>query len=74
MKLCYCHFAHASNAWIIQVFKPIDKIKLSYVIISNCNNNQFFLDLEVNDREGSELDIDMYITLALLNKIMKSIS
>lgn len=73
MRLKHCHFTYASNIWIIQAFKLDDRIKLSDVITSNSNNNQFSSNLEVDNKEKSEPDIDMHIILALLNKIMKNI-
>lgn len=49
------------------------EIKLSDTTISNSNNNHFSLDSEADDGEKSEPNIDIYITLALFNKIMKRI-
>lgn len=74
MRLCHCYFAHTSNAWIIQVSKLVDQIKLSDAVIRNFNNDQFSLDSETDDGEKNEPNIDKYIILALFNKIMKNIA
>lgn len=73
MRLQHCCFAYKSNAWIIQVFKLVYEIKLSDTTINNFNNNQFSLNIKADNREKSELDINMHIILALLNKIIKGI-
>lgn len=39
IRLGHCQFAHARNAWIIQVFKLDDGIKLSDIAISNSNDD-----------------------------------
>lgn len=46
---------------------------MSDTVTSNSNNNLFFSDSEVDDRERSELDIDMHITPTLLSQIMENI-
>lgn len=46
---------------------------MSNIAINNSNNNQFSLDLEIDDRKKSESDENMHITLISLNKIIKSI-
>lgn len=75
MRLWHCHYAHASNAQIIQVSKLVDKIKLLDIAISNSNDNQYSTNSKADDEEKSEPDINMHITPipALLNKIMESI-
>lgn len=73
VRLWYYHFAYASNTWIIQGSKLVNKIRLLEIAISNFNNDSFCLVLKTDTKEWSELDIDTYITLALLNKIIKSI-
>lgn len=40
---------------------------------SNYNNDLFFLDLVIDDRKKSELNIDKYIIAVPPNKIMKKI-
>lgn len=62
MQLCHWHIAHASNAWIIEVLKLVDGIKLLDAVTNNSNNHQFFSDSEIDDKKGSEPDIDIYIT------------
>lgn len=51
LRLSYYCFTYASNVYIIQAFKFIDRIKLSDTAINNSNNNQFFSDLETNDQK-----------------------
>ena len=68
----YC-FVYIKNTWIIQTSKLVNGIKLSDAAINNFNDNQFFLDLRIDNKEKNKLDIDMHITLALLNKIIESI-
>ena len=75
MRLWHYRFAHTINAQIIQVFKLVDRIKLSNVATSNSNNDPFSSDSDVDDREKSEPDMDTHITPTptLPIKIMKSI-
>lgn len=60
---------------IIQVFKLIDAIKLSN--ISNSNNDQNFLNLEIDNKEKNKpkIFIIIYIisNLVLFNKIIENI-
>lgn len=43
------------------------------IATSNSNNNQFSSNLKADDGKRSKPDINMHITLALLNKIIESI-
>lgn len=75
MRFWYCRFTHTNNIRIIQASKLVHEIKLSNTAINNSNNNQFFLDSEVNDGQKSEPNIDIHITPipTPLNKIIESI-
>lgn len=75
VRVWHCRFAYASNGWIIQAFKLVDRIKLSDVATSNYNDDQFSSDSEADDGKQSEPNIDIYInpTLVLLHKDMGSI-
>lgn len=46
---------------------------MSDTAISNSNNNQFFLDLETDDRKKSEPDVNIYIIPIPLNKMIEII-
>lgn len=70
MRLQHHCFANISNAQIIQAFKLVYEIKLSKAAISNSNNNQFSSNSEADNEKRYEPNVDMYITLAPLNKII----
>lgn len=70
IRLWHCYFAYVSNAWIIQVSKLVDKMKLSNAENENFNNNWFLSDSEIDDWNESEPDI---FNLAPPIKITESI-
>lgn len=74
MRLWYCLIAHASNTWIIQEFKLLNKIKLSNKATSNSNDDLLLSDSDANDKKENESNVNKNVNIATpLNIILKNI-